>query len=263
MFTSEMALQKVFVKTVHFYFPTVVPTHLESIDEFDIGKVLLFKSKPRLLMPWRAHHLQLTGYPIGQLLATGDAFTPVTTANTVFTTGPATMTRDIQFDVDVGLKEALLRLGIAADAKEDKKVTISTDLGKVTHVASNMFNLLSTAKHKVDMNHPIVKEAMSKGETLFVVSALYSSEKLMLQIQVSERAGEKAGGSKDGSTSENVTKEITSSNRKLLQASTVVGIIFLGEYTIHYKSELVGLMQSQHEMMVRRVPFHNCYHMPC
>lgn len=205
-----MALQKVFVKTVHFYFPTVIPAHLECIDEFNVGKVLIFKNKPRLLMPWRAHHLQLTDYPITKLLATGDTFAPVSTGSLVFTTGPATKTRDVQFDVEMGLKEALLKLGITADAKEDKKITISTDFGKVTHVTSNMFDLLSTAKHKVNLNHPVVREAMNNGGTLFVISTLYTSEKLMLQIQVSQRSGEKVGG---GNDSADVTNEINSSDR--------------------------------------------------
>lgn len=211
-----MALQKIFVKTVHNYFPTIYPSHLECIDQFDIGQVLIYRQKPRPLMPWRALHLQLSGYPITKLLAPGDTLPIATTDSVIFTTGPATMTRDVQFDVEMGLKEALLRLGIAADAKEDKKVTISTDFGKVTHVSSNLLDLLSMAKHKVNTDHPVIREAMNNGETLFVVSSVYSSEKLALQIQVTERAAEKVGGSRNDSASENVTKDVTSSDRELI-----------------------------------------------
>lgn len=212
-----MALQKIFVKTVTNYFPTIYPSHLECIDQFDIGQVLMYKQKPRVLMPWRAHHLQLTGYPISKLLAPGDSLPVNMTGSVIFTTGPATKTRDVQFDVDVGFKEALSRLGIAADVKEDKKITISTDFGKVTHVASNLLDLLSMpTKHKVNTTHPVVREAMNNGETLFVVSSVYSSEKLMLQVQVTERAAEKAGGSTSDSTNENASKDITSSDREFI-----------------------------------------------
>ena len=66
-----MALQSLFARAVSANLPTAIPTTLERIDQFAIGKVLTYQKKPRKLLPWRRHELNFTGRSITDLLAEG------------------------------------------------------------------------------------------------------------------------------------------------------------------------------------------------
>ena len=66
-----MAMQSLFARAVGANLPTAIPTTLERIDQFAIGKVLTYKKKPRKLLPWRRHELSFTGRSVTDLLAEG------------------------------------------------------------------------------------------------------------------------------------------------------------------------------------------------
>ena len=66
-----MALQSLYARAVGGNLPTAIPTTLERIDQFAIGKVLTYQKKPRKLLPWRRHELNFTGRSITDLLAEG------------------------------------------------------------------------------------------------------------------------------------------------------------------------------------------------
>ena len=66
-----MAMQSLFARAVGGNLPTAIPTTLERIDQFAIGKVLTYQKKPRKLLPWRRQELNFTGRSITDLLAEG------------------------------------------------------------------------------------------------------------------------------------------------------------------------------------------------
>lgn len=66
-----MAMQNLFARAVGGNLPSAIPTALERIDQFAIGKVLTYQKKPRKLLPWRRHELNFTGCSITDLLAEG------------------------------------------------------------------------------------------------------------------------------------------------------------------------------------------------
>lgn len=66
-----MAVQGLFARAVGANLPSAIPTTLERIDQFAIGKVLTYQKKPRKLLPWRRHELNFTGRSITDLLASG------------------------------------------------------------------------------------------------------------------------------------------------------------------------------------------------
>ena len=66
-----MAMQSLFARAVGANLPTAIPTTLERIDQFAIGKVLTYKKKPRKLLPWRRRELSFTGRSVTELLAEG------------------------------------------------------------------------------------------------------------------------------------------------------------------------------------------------
>ena len=64
-------MQSLFARAVSTNLSTVIPTALEGIDQFAIGKVLTYQKKPRKLLPWRRHELNFTGRSITDLVAEG------------------------------------------------------------------------------------------------------------------------------------------------------------------------------------------------
>ena len=66
-----MAMQSLFARAVGATLPSAIPSTLERIDQFAIGKVLTYQKKPRKLLPWRRRELSFTGRSITDLLAEG------------------------------------------------------------------------------------------------------------------------------------------------------------------------------------------------
>ena len=89
---KEMAMQSLFARAVGANLPSAIPTTLERIDQFAIGKVLTYKKKPRKLLPWRRHELNFTGRSITDLLAEGQVqqLNFVTSSDYLFDAGKGT-----------------------------------------------------------------------------------------------------------------------------------------------------------------------------
>ena len=66
----------------------------------------------------------------------------------------------------------------------DKSVTFEVELGGVDYIHCDMFNTLRGGKHYVQLDHPVIADAVRKGKTLFIISALYRSK--MCKIKVSQ-----------------------------------------------------------------------------
>ena len=78
---------------------------------------------------------------------------------------------------------AFLKLGgdLGGDAK--KTLSIHVSLGALKHVTSNMIDLFTGQQQlRVDPNHPIVKDAMAKGKTFFIINSVYQSDKVEIKV---------------------------------------------------------------------------------
>ena len=60
--------------------------------------------------------------------------------------------------------------------------TISVDFGDITHTISNMYEVLRTNQYKVDLKHPVVKHAVKKGKTFFIITSLYTASKVEIAV---------------------------------------------------------------------------------
>lgn len=66
-----------------------------------------------------------------------------------------------------------------------KIVKINVSLGKFTHITTDMGNQFTKAGQKLTANleHPVMREAVNKGKTLFVISSLFQSEKVEITVR--------------------------------------------------------------------------------
>ena len=193
-----MAAQTLFNRTVGFHLPYAIPVQLERIDEFSIGKVLIHTKKPKRFAPWRKHELSFTGWSISSLLSSQPEDSPLkiaTASSFMFDLGKGSSSAavNVNLDAELNLRDALVNLNAKLKVDEQKTLTITSDFGKVTHVSTDLLTSCSSKKLNVDMEHPIVQEAMEKGGAMFVITSMYTAERCNIQVKVS--------GSKDESLS--------------------------------------------------------------
>lgn len=80
------------------------------------------------------------------------------------------------------MKSAWLSLGGKLGGTGKKNVILTVALGALNHIKANLFEVLNGKGYTVDTNHPVIKEAMAKGGTLFVISAIYMSDKVEVKV---------------------------------------------------------------------------------
>lgn len=177
-----MAAQTLFNRAVGYHLPTAIPTTLERIDEFSLGKVLLFHKRPHKFMPWRKHELDFTGYSLSSLLAEGQNLQFSTASNFLFDVEKGVSTVDVQLGLDAELKEALVKFDMRFQTSDQKKLNITADFGRITHVSTDLFPMMSARKVKVNTEHPVVREAIEKGGALFIISTIYEAERCCIQF---------------------------------------------------------------------------------
>lgn len=68
---GTMSTQAVFERAVKHHLPKAFITHLERIDEFNLGQVLTYHSKPHWWWP-KSKELDYTGMPLESLLTEGE-----------------------------------------------------------------------------------------------------------------------------------------------------------------------------------------------
>ncbi|XP_019857900.1 PREDICTED: uncharacterized protein LOC100633190 [Amphimedon queenslandica] len=162
-----MSTQAVFERAVKHHLPTAFISYLERIDEFQLGQVLTYHSKPHW---WKRKEVDYAGVP----------------------------TVDLDLDLDAEVKSAWLSLGGKLGGSGKKNVTLSVSLGALTHIRANMFDVLYRKGYTVDKNHPVIKEAVAKGGVLFVISSIYVSDKV--EVTIKEQESMKANVKEDEGT---------------------------------------------------------------
>lgn len=194
--------QAVFGKAVKRILPSAIPTHLEKIDEYEVGKVLIYSKKPRKLIPMRKHELDFTGWHMRSLVAEGEEHPSIVTARSfVFDTGvdTATHTTDVEVGGDVSIDVALAKLAsLGGDfdfkAGEDHSVQITNDFGKITHISTDLVSRSINTKVQLQVDHPIVKRAIENGGVMFVICNVYEGERCNVKVTVSKNKNESVKG---------------------------------------------------------------------
>ena len=71
---------------------------------------------------------------------------------------------------------------LEGDAKRVANLTVG--LGSFTHTVSDVFEVFRKNQFKINANHPVIKEAIHKGRTLFVISSVYQTEKAEIKVSM-------------------------------------------------------------------------------
>jgi len=193
--------QTLFSRAVAQQLPIAIPTQLDRINEFSIGKVLTYGKKPRKLMPWRKHNLTFTGWSLSSLLADGEDLRFVMATSHVFDAGKGVSNVDVHLCLDGELKEALLKLDSRFQSKENKNMCVVADFGRIAHVSTDLFPVLNSRTYKVNMDLPVVKEAVENGSALFVISDIYEAEHCNMHVDTTPSgSGESASGTLEDTT---------------------------------------------------------------
>ena len=80
------------------------------------------------------------------------------------------------------VKAAILSIGGKIEGHMKDTATISVDFGDITHTISNMYKVLSTTQYRVDLKHPVVKDAVEKGKTFFIITSVYTASKVEITV---------------------------------------------------------------------------------
>lgn len=189
-----MAGQSLFGRAVGFHLPSAVPVQLERVDDFVLGKVLIYQRKPRLFLPCRKHKLSFTDYALSDLLVKDSNLTFATETKFLFEVGKGTETVGTTVSSDAEIKGALNLLSMKVKGKYNSQASIATDFGKVSYTTTDLLRVLSDKTYSLDTSNPIVREAIAKGSTLFVISTLYEAEHSSISVKLVDSESETAEG---------------------------------------------------------------------
>ena len=193
--------QVVFGKAVKRFLPSAIPTHLEKIDEYAVGKVLVYSKRPRRLIPMRKHELDFTGWSMQSLLAENEVLTITTAKSYLFDTGKDVDSKSFSVNVggDLDIANALTKLASASagfkfDAGEKATLKVTTDFGKITHISTDLVNSAISREIHVKPDHPIVKKAVENGGVMFIISNIYEGERCNVSATISKGEKESISG---------------------------------------------------------------------
>ena len=178
-----MAEQEVFSRSVRQFLPNAIPSQLDSIDEFSIGKVLVYKKKPKKSAPWIKSDMEFTGYSISSLMDKGNDKLEGITSSSDFLFESGDNSSEIQFDLDEKMKKALVEMGLQDLKSKKQKYYVVSNLGKVAEVSTNIFDIFTKRDLKVNKKHEVIKKA---GSSLFVISTLFNADQVDITIQTKQ-----------------------------------------------------------------------------
>ena len=186
---SRVAL---FKKAVEDLLPAAIPVELDKLDEFSIGKVLVYAKKPRKLIPMRNHKLDFTGWSLESLLAEDHHLAITTAKNYLFDAGKSVSSGNIKVNLVADLNFSLFG-SINAKGGEDKVLEIMTDFGKVTHITSDLANSVINNNLHLNVNHPIVQKAIDFNGVMFLVHTIYESAHFNMSVKLTKDDSESVG----------------------------------------------------------------------
>ena len=80
------------------------------------------------------------------------------------------------------LKMAWGELGGDIGGKGKKLINLTTNFGRLDHIRSDLYKVLSEKQHTLELSHPVITDAMQKGQALFVITSIYKAEKCEVKV---------------------------------------------------------------------------------
>ncbi|CAI7994501.1 hypothetical protein GBAR_LOCUS1465 [Geodia barretti] len=187
----------------------------------------MYKKKPRKLLPWRRHELNFTGRSITDLLAEGQVqqLNFATSSDYLFDAGKGTDNIFVEVGLDGELKSVLSTLDLKLQAKEQKSLSISTDFGKITHLQTDLFEVLHAHRIRVNPDHPIIREAHKNGNTLFVIATIYQAEHCNIEVSFAEKSRDTASAVVEASTTSSVPLLGANAGANLRDSKSTVKVV--------------------------------------
>ena len=227
-----MSRESIFKSAVKDLLPNSIPVELDRVDEFSIGKVLIFKKKPKLI-PTRKHNLEFTEWSLESLLAEGQEIDITTTSTYLYDSevGTSSFNLNVNLEADVDLSKLFQYAGgsIGIKGGEKKVFTMKTDFGKISHLSSDLTKLVLGKKFVLNADHPLVKKARERGGSLFIIHTIYQAEHCNIGLKVStdkeETAEESASLAAKESGSESVEDKASCSKGIVWQSFSKQGFV--------------------------------------
>lgn len=185
--------QKIFEDAVEKLLPDSIPARLDKIDEFSIGKVLIYSSKPTPLIHLHKNEFDFTGWPLQSLLAEdGSELAIATTEKFLFDANKITSSMSLKAagDLSAQLPLEFMKASLDAKADVDRQLKITSNFGKISHVSSSLPNIMVDSQVKVNTKHPVVRRAVKHGASLFVIASIYKGECCKISVSLSTDAAE-------------------------------------------------------------------------
>ena len=208
----KMSRDYIFKSAVKDLLPNAIPVELDRVDEFAIGKVLVYKKKPTKLIPMRQHKLEFTEWSLDSLLAENQQLNITTSKKYLYDSGKGssstTIKVNVEADLDLSKISSLAGGSIDIKGSENKVLKMSTDFGKITHIYSDLAKLMIKENVVVKMDHPLVKKARECGGAMFVIHTVYEAEHCNVSIQVSEDKTESGSESANMIAKESVSEKV-------------------------------------------------------
>jgi len=183
--------QALFEVAVKKAFPSAIPSKLDRIDEYSLGKVLTYPKKPRKLIPLRKQELELAGPSVHNLLTEKEGLTVTAVKAHCFDTNEDSSV-EVDLRKDVQLEDSI-KLDTTVNLKGIETLHISTDFGKVTCVSSDLVSGVIAGKVKLRPDHPTVQTAIKNGGVIFVITNVFEAAHCNLSLTLPG----KEGGSKN------------------------------------------------------------------
>ena len=75
-----------------------------------------------------------------------------------------------------------MKLGAEVGGDVTKDTTVDVSLGSISHIKSNMYEVLNSKPLRADRNNAIVQHALEQEKTFYVINSIYQSEKVEIKV---------------------------------------------------------------------------------
>ncbi len=161
--------------------PTAIPADLDTTAELEVGRVLLYRKKPKANVSWCKQALDFArdedGNPVSVFDLLSEQSKETALVERVRETKVAFTNRTNE--------EYVYR----STTDVETTMKLSVDFGSVFEVSSNLYALVNSLELPVNANHPVVQQAEEKGGVVMVISKVYQSERASVQLGGADQEG--------------------------------------------------------------------------
>lgn len=154
--------------------PTAVAVDVSKLQDYEIGRVLVYQEKPKAYVPWRRTTVDFARDAEGKSVKIFDVLSQedrkyVNEERLRIIRRYETSQCGEEFEYQI-------------DADDHSTVRLGVDLGKVVTASSNLYAQINSARPRADTGHPAVRAAMENGGMVMVVSTVYESDRACVEL---------------------------------------------------------------------------------